>query len=380
MKTPLAWLQLTHQRKRTVVAVVGVAFTIVLIFMQLGFYGAVEATATQLYDKLDFDVLLVSPGYINLNKTGAFPRRQLYQAGGMAEVAEVVPVYIGFQLWRTPEPDPAKRLRRMVLVVGVQLADQVFSFPEVENGLSRLRKQDTALVDRLSRDILGPRAPGVVAEVGAVNVEVVGQFTLGGGFGADGLLVVNEQTFSRIGFGHPLSMVSLGLIRLRPGAVPDVMAGKLQELLPKDVMVLTRAEVIRREQQYWVSTTSVGIMFRLGVVMAMIAGMVFNYQVISSDVRNHFAEYATLKAMGYRRSYLSRVIMQQTLFLALLGYAAGLVVSIGLYEATRRTALLPIHMNLGRVVLVLVLAVAMCSVSGLLCLRKVHSADPADLF
>ena len=37
MRTPLAWLNLVHHKPRTLVAVAGVAFAVLLSFMQLGF-------------------------------------------------------------------------------------------------------------------------------------------------------------------------------------------------------------------------------------------------------------------------------------------------------------------------------------------------------
>ena len=43
MRTPLAWLNLLHNRARTAVALAGVSFSVLLIFMQLGFLGAVAA-------------------------------------------------------------------------------------------------------------------------------------------------------------------------------------------------------------------------------------------------------------------------------------------------------------------------------------------------
>lgn len=240
--TNLAWLQLIHQRKRTAVAVVGVTFSIVLMFMQLGFYGAVEDTSTLLYNKLDFDLLLTSPSYVSLIQPRTFPRKQLYRALALKEVAATVPVYVDFNLWRSRDPDPNRRLRRRILIAGVQLADKVFRFPELEEVLPRLQRPDTGLMDRISRDILGPREPGVVTEVGLVNIEVVGQFTLGQGLGADGLLIVSEQTFAHL-FGRPLSQVSLGLIRLRDGADPAAVAEQLRGLLPQDVQVLTRTSL-----------------------------------------------------------------------------------------------------------------------------------------
>ena len=44
MRTPLAWHNLTYNKLRTAVAVDGVGFAVLLIFMQLGFLGAVTLT------------------------------------------------------------------------------------------------------------------------------------------------------------------------------------------------------------------------------------------------------------------------------------------------------------------------------------------------
>src|SRR5882724_9039913 len=100
MKTPLAWLNLVHQKKRTLVAVAGVAFAALLVFMQLGFYGAAEGTATIIYDQLDFDIILLSPQYIDLSRAGTIPSERLRQALAIEGVAEVAPVQVSFGSWR----------------------------------------------------------------------------------------------------------------------------------------------------------------------------------------------------------------------------------------------------------------------------------------
>jgi len=56
------------------------------------------------------------------------------------------------------------------------------------------------------------------------------------------------------------------------------------------------------------------------------------------------------------------------------------VLSFGLYQVTYAATLLPISMTVNRAVIVLVLTVVMCSVSGAIALRKLQSADPADVF
>ena len=66
--------------------------------------------------------------------------------------------------------------------------------------------------------------------------------------------------------------------------------------------------------------------------------------------------------------------------LAVLGFVPGLAISAALYALTRTAARIPMDLTLTRVFFVLGLSILMCTISGLGALRKVRSADPADLF
>ena len=153
-----------------------------------------------------------------------------------------------------------------------------------------------------------------------------------------------------------------------------------ETFLPPDVVVLTRPEIYHQEQMHWVTRTSVGIIFGLGVVVAVIVGIGVVYQVLASDIDKRLPEYATLKAMGYGPAYLSGVVLEQALTLALAGFLPGLLVSEGLYMLTAAKAHVPMHMTLPLAGRVLLASALMCVISGLLSLRKVLAADPADLF
>lgn len=376
MKTPLAWLNLIHQKKRTFVAVAGIAFAVLLVFMQLGFLGSVAASATSVYDHLDFDILLTSSRYVDFNKPGTFPRARLYQVQADPEVASASPLYVGFNLWRNPQTAQ----RRVILILGFRPSDPVFLLPEVADHAPELQSSDTLLFDRKSRKEFGPHEPGRTTQLGGRVVRVVGEFTLGSGFSSDGAVVTSDENFARLARVHSLDGVSLGLVKLRPGANPAAVAGEFNRLLAPAVRAVSRAEVTAREQRYWQSRTSVGVIFSLGVVVSLLVGLVFTYQVISSDLVSHLPEFATLKAMGYTEARLSLVVLQQSLFLAVLGYVPGLVCSLVLYGVMARAANLTLAMTVPRAVAVLGLALVMCACSGLLSSRKVRLADPADLF
>lgn len=380
MKTPLAWLNLVHDRTRTLVAIAGVAFAIVLILMQLGFLNSVRQTATQIYDKLSFDVLLTSPQYQSISKAGMFSRVRLYQAASVPGVHDAHPLYLDFNLWLNHGRGQRGASRRGIFVIAFPLDQRPLRIPQLAGDLSALKQPGHVFMDRLSRKQFGDWRDSADLQIGGKKVRVVGEFAMGTGFGADGDVVVGDQTFQDLFPQRSLDDVSLGLVRVKPGFNPQAVAEEMRRLLPPDVDIYTRRQIEASERAHWVKRTSVGVIFTLGVVVGFIVGTAIVYQVLSSDIANHQAEYATLKAMGYSNGYLAGVVLEQALILAVVGFIPGWAISLGLYVITERSAHIPMRMGWGLSLFILALSIAMCALSGVASLRKVNSADPADLF
>jgi putative ABC transport system permease protein len=391
MKTPLAWLNLRHDKTRTVVAVAGVAFAVVLVLMQLGFLHSAERTATQVYDQLDFEVLIASKQYLYLSKPGTFPRLRLFQAAQIEGVRSAEPLYLGFNLWLNPKRNGGtgrtkhveRPVRRGIFVIGARLIDPIFRSDEVCDQLPRLREPGNVLMDTFSRKQFGTDwEHNDELEIGGRRIHVAGRFAMGTGFGADGDVIVSDTTFMRLFPGRSADDVSLGLVKTEPGDA-DAVAERLRRMWPtrdSDVLVFTRDEIAIKERSHWVTKTSVGVIFRLGVIVGFIVGTAIVYQVLSSDIANHMPEYATLKAMGYGPGYLAGVVLQQAWILALVGFVPGWLISRLLYSVTSASTKIPMNLSFELTWSVLLLTVVMCSVSGLAALRKVNAADPADLF
>ncbi|WP_390821193.1 ABC transporter permease [Tuwongella immobilis] len=188
------------------------------------------------------------------------------------------------------------------------------------------------------------------------------------------------DTYRQILGIDPREQVNLGLIQLESPEQLATCLPRLQAEMPPDVQILSRDELFTKEQRHWIQGTSIGIIFVLGVLVAFVVGVVFVYQVMSSDITSRLGEFATLKAMGYTNGFIGRVVLQQAAFLAILSYLISLVLAVGLYELTRQLAGLPMQMTWQILVMVLLLGLGMCSLSGLIALQKVRRADPADLF
>jgi putative ABC transport system permease protein len=379
MRVPLAWLNLVHEKSRLVVALAGVAFAVLLVFMNLGFLGALAKSASMFYQYMDADVFLVSPQTLEVSTTKAFPRERLYQAKGLEGVDRVMPLYLGYLQWRNPET----RNSRAVFMFAINPDDPVFLLPGFRDPatLAVLNRPDTVLFDLRSRPEYGPKAVGTKTEVSYRTITIGGQYELGGGFAADATLITSDQNFLRF-LKIPLSLVNMGLIKLKPGVDAQVVAAQLRQILPKDVVVRTKAEMIENDSNYWITSTSTGFIFGMGVAVSCVVGVVIVYQILYTDISDHMKQYATLKAMGYRSGYLFNVVIQEAIILSVLGYIPGLLSAIGLYAfaAQATSNALPVEMDVQRAVSVFLLTVAMCIVSALVSVRKVVTAEPVELF
>ncbi len=378
----LAWLQLTHEKSRMIVAISGIAFSNILMFMQLGFEGALYDSAARFHTTLKADLVMISPRSKSLAYMRQFSSRRLHQVSGFEGVDSVSPIYVDFADWK----NPVNSDYRAIFVFGFEPEVPVFNLPEVNQNLNKLKLPDTFLFDRSSRAEYGPiaaefeRKKQVLTEISNYRIKTVGLFTLGPSFAADGNLITSDQNFLRLFRNRRDGEVDIGLITLKQGIDKQKVLSNLVAKLPEDVRLLTYQEFIEFEKEYWRTSTPIGFMFALGTGMGFIIGIIIVYQILFTDVNEHLAEYATLKAMGFTDNYFLRVVFQEALILAIFGYIPGLGISLGLYELTKAATFLPMLMSASRSVSVLVLTILMCSISGAIAVRKLRAADPADIF
>jgi putative ABC transport system permease protein len=374
------------------------------MFMQYGFRNALLDSNGLLIERFNADLVLVSGRSDTLATNESFSRRQLVRAGGVPGVRSVVPLYLegSLAVLRDASPDlQDRRPGRSVRVIGLNPDDEPLLMPELDPAPGRpgslaaaLSAPGTALYDRQSlpdrtrprESIFGPLAPGLETELAGRRLHLIGGFDLGIDFSCEGTLIVSSETFANLLRepyypGEPLDQIQVGLIRTEPGAPVAEVQRRLRETLTEgDVLVFTKQELLERETDYWRDETPIGFVFGLGVAIGFLVGTVICYQILSSDVADHLAEYATLRAIGYPGRYLNLVVLQQGLLLAAGGFLPGLALSAVLYWYLHEQTSLPLRLTAWRAGHVFLLTVAMCSVSAWLALRKAREADPAEVF
>jgi len=409
---PLAWLQLKRERMRLFIAIAGIGFAVFLMFVQLGFRDALFNSAIRLHENVNGDIMLISTRSNSLISIQSFPQRRLYGVLGAEGVDKISPIYVGFGLWKNPfwEGLP-KSQTRQIMVLGIDPNDDVLGVSGFNsNARSLIRLEDQIFFDKKSRAEFGPiqakfselekKNELITTEIADRKVEIAGLFELGASFGADGNTITSEANFLRIFTRRDKGDINIGVIKLKQGAdlyktleaVKKSLPGKYavnptltpsearEDFVVGEMRVLTKNSFIEVERKYWQNSTAIGFIFTLGTVIGFLVGIIIVYQILYTDVTDHLAEYATLKAMGYKNRYLLKIVFQEAMILSIMGYIPGCILASFMYTGTRNATALPLAMTTERSLLVLFLAITMCLVSGAIAVRKVQDADPADIF
>ncbi|MEM9245115.1 MAG: ABC transporter permease DevC, partial [Cyanobacteria bacterium P01_F01_bin.153] len=300
---PMAWLQLSYQKTRFILSSMGISSAILLMFVQLGFLGALDEGNTVMHRHLRADLVMLHAKTEAMVLASPFSRRRLYQLLNFDAVERVTPIYLETGSLRNSEDGRS----RTIAVYGINPIDQPFNFPDVDRDIKQIHLTDTVLFDRNSRPEYGPIAEDfdagkdIAIELNRRGVKVGGAVNFTGtSFGITGNLITSDTNFSRFfpEFGN-LERIALGAIYLKPDSKPESIVKSLRKSLPDDVQVLTIPEFIKLEHGYWQKTTAVGFIFQMGAAVGFLIGMYIVYQVLFTDVSNHIPDYAVLKAKGY---------------------------------------------------------------------------------
>lgn len=382
VRDALAWLQLTRQRGRFFVAIAGISFACILIFMQLGFLESLFIGATKPHYLLNADIVIAHPKFQTLLTPKGFPKERLYQASGYMGVESVSAIQLAILHWR----NPVTHQIRAILLLGIDPIKQSLSFTNSDSLVKGLIRFRTILFDRKSRPEYGPvaellaRAGRLEVDINEKKVNVTGLFSMGASFAADGTAITSDTTFSFLSGSKSSRQIQLGLIKVKPGASVLAIRESLKNAYGKEISVYTRDEFAEIEKNYWAESTGIGFIFGLGVVVGFIVGVVIVYQILYSDVADHMPEYATLKAIGYADSYFLGVLTKEALILSCCGFIPALLLTFLIYSIAETATSMPIFMTWQRAAFVFSLAVLMCAISAAIATRRLREADPADVF
>ncbi len=380
-RMPIGWLQLVSNKLRFAAAATGVAFACILVFVQLGMMGSFSEAVRISYRALKADIMISASDANGLTDGSNVARRRLFQALAVQGVKEAVPIFIGKTAWLR---DDGSRLE--LTAIGLDPTHESFVGPALQN-IDVLKLANHVLLDQRTRGLNPERLKDVtpsnplMIETNGQKVAIAGTISLGGGFAGDGYVIVSDQTFMRLFPARSSGSPNHILLNIESGEDARVVSERIRKTLSSNsIQVRSFSDAIAQEITYQTTRRPVGLIFGFGVAIGTLVGFVIVYQILSTDVVDHLSEYATFKAMGYGPKFFRRVVLEEAVILAIVGFFPAFLVTIGIYAVMAKATGLPIAMGPERAILVLIGTVLSCSLSGILAMRKLTHADPADLF
>lgn len=381
-RLPIGWLQLTHSRGRFIAAVAGVAFANLLVFMQLGIMGAMNNSTVAPYAMLEADIILSSQDGDTLTDGGHIPRARMFQALGVAGVSDATPLFVGNLPFTLDDGSSVS-----LLSFGIDASKPAYTAAAIAAQVGPLSVENTVLLDEGTRGLPASVIEALKTggrftfETGGNTFTAIGTMDVGGGFLADGMIIMSDQTFLRAFPNRSSAAPNHIMIRTDDGVATDTVIARLNAALPLDnLRVQSMAGSAANDLAYMSTERPTGIIFGFGVFMGILVGLVIVYQVLSTDVADHLGEYATFKAMGYGHPFFLGIIFEEAIILAVFGFIPGFVASAGLYTMLVSVTGLPVEMDASRAILVFIGTLVACSLSGAIATRRLANADPADLF
>ena len=184
----------------------------------------------------------------------------------------------------------------------------------------------------------------------------------------------NAQRFGSVDADKTLYV----LARVTPGADVATVAASLERNI-SGIDAMPTAEWQAAQENYWMFGTGAGITVLIAAVLGMLVGVVVVAQTIYAATVDHLKEYGTLKAIGAANRYIYRVITQQALASAVVGYGVGMAIALAVSQASQQgttAILLPWPL-----VASLALATAvMCLIASVVSINKATRIDPAMVF
>ena len=369
----LAWRNITRDRIRLIIAVIGVAFAVLLMTVQLGLLIGFATISSSLVDKAHADIWIVPRGAKDVDQAGYLIERQKYRALGVSGVDAVQSLIVRFTDWKRPDGGTES-----VIVVGIDPVRPVLQpWNFIEGSVDNLRIADGVVIDELYSQKLGVSKVGETVELIGRRARIVGITSQIRTF-TQSPYVFASLNNARIWTGLPDDRTTYLLVQTEKGANLTAIRNALQAALPTSD-VYTASEFSWRTRIYWLITTGVGAALLIAAVLGVIVGMVIVSQTLYSATMERLQEYATIRAMGATNRYLQTIVLRQSLVSGTLGYVIGTTIAVIVAWMSRASSA-TLMLSYPLIVILGIVTLSMCVGASLISIRKVLRVDTASVF
>jgi putative ABC transport system permease protein len=397
---------------RFLIAQAGIMFAVSLVTIQTGILNGFTRSTGLLIDQSSADLWVASEDLLYFEVTLPMPLERLTQAQQVPGVERAEALFSQSVLWRSPNGTIAP-----VRLYGFDPNGQLFANWKLRQGnLSDLTTPYNVMIDRANQTALDIK-PGETGTINSLPAKLVGLTEDTQSMASSAYLftsLATAQTFATSGISssvnckivgeniqcdnsfernaqapttnpptpRPLALndpITFVLIKAESGQNLQDLRESLEKALP-GTRAYTTAELAEITRSYWQQRTGVGFVLGLGAAVGVVVGIVVVSQILYASVSDHMREFGTLKAMGASDWVVYRVITEQALWMAVLGYLPSMALCLGLGAWTLAAKGIMILITPVTALGVFGVTVVMCVGSALFAVQKVTHVDPAIVF
>ncbi|PWC33363.1 ABC transporter permease [Azospirillum sp. TSO35-2] len=370
----LARQTLVHEWKRFAAAILTLAFSGLLILIQVGLLLGQLDAFTLPVTRSKADLWVTAANIRSWDQSTSVPARSEGLFWSHPAVLDVREMGMSYVDWKTGDG-----ARQSVMVVGVPLQQGALGGLEgfSAEALALLSNPDTVLVDEADAAKLGAQVGGT-AEIAGKRVTIGG---LVHGFRSNlmPLVFASPSSLRQITMDPGISGPPYFLLKLDPHFDVGTVREELEAAAPsKSYSVATPEQLRWISALFWLEDSGAGTSFGFSMLLALLVGAGVTGQTLRGAVIASIKEYAALRALGVRVGQLRGIVLEQSLWVALAGNAAMFAMAAALYGVAWFLSI-PLVMSMWLCTVTSLLVTVIASVSGLLALSVLYRSEPADL-
>jgi putative ABC transport system permease protein len=370
----LATKSLLHDKLRFLITVSGVAFAVMLVFVQVGLFLGLLDNASVTIDHIDADLWVTSRNTPNVDFAHTFPETAVQRVRSVPGVRRADNLIVWFMTLTLPS--------------GAQEGTLVYALEDfsrwnipwnVETGnLEDLKRGQYFFLDASAVKRYGEFETGEYREILGQRMKIIGRSKDALSFATTPISFMDFDRAQKLSPQQLSNRTTYVLVKLAPGADAAAVRAEIARRLPYND-VYTKKQWAARSRAYWIQSTGIGLNMSLTVFLGCLVGVVVVAQTLYTSTMEHIKEFGTVKAIGGGNGDIYRILARQASIAAVAGFVVGALMTHAL-----RPAITKIDLKLiippSFVAIVLAGSVAMCLAAAMISFRKVASIDPALVF
>lgn len=360
----LAFRNLTQEKVKLLISIVGVAFSVLLMMVLIGVYQGLSTKLGEYIQTVPADLWVTQAGSKNLFDSTSVLSSSIRSDIEATEGVSSVKTFNGRQIAITVNGE-----EKRAFVVGLG-EDSGAVAPKIIEGTADIKPGEIVL----DRSIKGVEL-GQTVTVAGEAFKVAG-ITEGGSVLIATYAFMNSNDTTRL---FKLNgVVNYFTVHVDSGAKPAAVAKAIEAAIP--------GVSVKNGPDFANDTTSIVKEVFLPIISVLLligaaVGIAIIGLTIFTSTLEKAKEYGILKAIGIRDSQLYRIVLLQSILTSVFGFAAGAVLGAVLIKlATEYVPEFVASVRMEDMLVIFVATLAMGALAALIPARRITKIDPAEVF